>query len=150
MEGSLRKSQPGHPDKFRGINSPLVRYGPGPRTPIRASGVHKAASKGRTHDRTQQNYAFSNLEPGPAVGGKLRAKHEGIEQIVTAHAPIGPTRDWLDAAQPSLDAAGIRLAEVQRDWDCAVWPQATAGFFKVKKRTLDVLRAMSPLSYPAC
>ncbi len=72
----------------------------------------------------------------------------GADQIVTAFVPIGPTRDWLDAAQPSLDAAGIRLSEIQRDWDSAVWSHATAGFFKVKKKIPTLLRDLSPLSPP--
>ena len=35
---------------------------------------------------------------------------------------------------PALDAHGITLTEVQRDWDRRVWPHATAGFFKVKTK----------------
>ena len=55
-------------------------------------------------------------------------------QIVTAFVPQGPVRDWLDSILPALTEAGITLAEVQREWDTAVWPYATAGFFKVKKK----------------
>jgi len=53
---------------------------------------------------------------------------------VTAYVPEGPLRDWLDEAGPDLRAAGIALCEWQRDWDKAIWPHATAGFFKVKKQ----------------
>jgi deoxyribodipyrimidine photo-lyase len=35
---------------------------------------------------------------------------------------------------PSLEEAGIDLVEWRRDWDSAIWPHATAGFFKVKKQ----------------
>ncbi len=36
-------------------------------------------------------------------------------------------------ATPSLAKHGISLCEWQRDWDAAIWPHATAGFFKVKQ-----------------
>jgi hypothetical protein len=74
------------------------------------------------------------------------AQGAGATQIVTSFVPVGPTRDWLVAAQPALEAEGITLAEVQREWDAAVWPLATAGFFKVKKKIPDVLERLSPAS----
>ena len=74
----------------------------------------------------------------------------GAEQIVTSYLPIGPTHSWLEASRPRLDAAGIRLAEVQRAWDSAVWPYATAGFFKVKKKIPQILQALSQGGSPAC
>ena len=77
------------------------------------------------------------------------AKQAGVDQIVTAYVPVGPTRDWLDAAQPALDAAGVRLAEVRREWDSAVWPLATAGFFKVKKKIPRVLDELEATASPA-
>ncbi|MEL7091386.1 MAG: FAD-binding domain-containing protein [Pseudomonadota bacterium] len=60
-------------------------------------------------------------------------------QIATPFVPTGPLRDWLDGAQPALDAEGITLTEWRRDWDDAIWPYATAGFFKVKKQIPKVL-----------
>ena len=62
------------------------------------------------------------------------AKGAGATQIVTPFVPVGPVRDWLDRAVPRLESAGIVLAELRREWDEAVWPHATAGFFKVKKQ----------------
>ena len=72
----------------------------------------------------------------PANAGALIdwAKAAGAEQIVTPYVPIGPTRDWLDAAEPAMVQAGLTLAEVRREWDTAIWPLATAGYFKVKKQ----------------
>ncbi|MEX0602804.1 MAG: hypothetical protein WD295_05650, partial [Bacteroidota bacterium] len=52
----------------------------------------------------------------------------------------GPLRDWLDQAAPSLARAGITLCEWQRDWDAAIWPHATAGFFKVKQNIPQILQ----------
>ena len=69
------------------------------------------------------------------------AARAGARQIVTPYVPRGPLRDWLDAAQPALDRAGIVLAEWRRDWDGLIWPHATAGFFKVKKKIPAILEA---------
>jgi deoxyribodipyrimidine photo-lyase len=63
-------------------------------------------------------------------------------QIVTPYVPEGPLRDWLRAAEPALAKEDIRLCEWRRDWDAAVWPHATAGFFKVKQRTPEILHAV--------
>jgi deoxyribodipyrimidine photo-lyase len=62
------------------------------------------------------------------------AASRGVIQIATPYVARGPLRDWLDEATPHLDAAGIVLAEWRRDWDEALWPHATAGFFKVKQQ----------------
>ena len=61
------------------------------------------------------------------------AVRAGACQIVTPYIPQGPLRDWIAGAQPALQAHNIRFCEWQRPWDAAIWPHATAGFFKVKK-----------------
>ena len=66
----------------------------------------------------------------------------GALQIVTPFVPVGPLRHWLDEAQVGLEARGIVLAEWQRDWDRAIWPHATAGFFKVKTQIPGILAGM--------
>ena len=67
------------------------------------------------------------------------AQAAGAVQVVTPYIPTGPLRDWIKAATPSLEAAGIALAEWQRGWDALVWPHATAGFFKLRKRLPRIL-----------
>ena len=67
------------------------------------------------------------------------AAKSGARQIATPFVTRGPLRDWLDAAAPALDGEGIVLAEWLRPWDEAVWPHATAGFFKVKQKIPKVL-----------
>jgi deoxyribodipyrimidine photo-lyase len=62
------------------------------------------------------------------------AKAAGVTQIATPYVTTGPLRDWLDSAGSSLLAQGISFCEFQRDWDKAIWPHATAGFFKVKQQ----------------
>jgi deoxyribodipyrimidine photo-lyase len=73
------------------------------------------------------------------------AERQGATQIVTPYVTQGPVRDWLDRALPDLARQGVSLAEWRRDWDAAIWPAATAGFFKVKQqipRLLDDLVAV--------
>ena len=62
-----------------------------------------------------------------------QAHHAGATQIVTSFVPTGPLQDWLMAAMPRIAAAGLCLAEWRRPWDDMIWPDCTAGFFKVKK-----------------
>ena len=62
------------------------------------------------------------------------AQRSGAAQIVTAWAPAGPVREFLDAARAPLRAEGITLAMVRRPYDDIVWPHATAGFFKLKEK----------------
>ncbi|MGB3406437.1 MAG: FAD-binding domain-containing protein [Jannaschia sp.] len=57
------------------------------------------------------------------------ARDADLRQIVVPHTPVGPARTKLDALADRLDIPVIRPL---RAWDGAVWPHATAGFFKVK------------------
>ena len=72
------------------------------------------------------------------------AKAAGATQIVTPYITRGPLRDWLDQAAPSLVKHGITLCEWRRDWDSAIWPHATAGFFKVKQNIPRILEQVLP------
>jgi len=67
------------------------------------------------------------------------AANVGATQIVTPYVTRGPLRDWLDKATPTLAHHGISLCEWQRGWDAAIWPHATAGFFKVKQNIPRIL-----------
>ncbi len=68
----------------------------------------------------------------------------GATQIVTPYITRGPLHDWLTEAEPYLANRGITLAEWRRDWDSAIWPSATAGFFKVKQQIPRLLEQMVP------
>jgi deoxyribodipyrimidine photo-lyase len=67
------------------------------------------------------------------------AEEAGATQIATPYVTRGPLYDWLDEAAPALAARGIALREWRRDWDSAIWPHATAGFFKVKQKIPQIL-----------
>lgn len=68
------------------------------------------------------------------------ASRLGATQIAIPYIPTGPLRDWILEAKRDLDEAGIDLVEWRRDWDSAIWPHATAGFFKVKKQIPAILQ----------
>ena len=72
------------------------------------------------------------------------ATDAGATQIVTPYISRGPLRDWLAEALPSLAKAGITFCEWRRDWDAAIWPHATAGFFKVKQNIPRILEQVLP------
>ena len=72
------------------------------------------------------------------------AAQNGATQIVTPYVTRGPLQDWMTEAAPYLAQRGITLTEWQRDWDRAIWPHATAGFFKVKQRIPQILHQMVP------
>ena len=63
----------------------------------------------------------------------------GVKQIFTPYVTRGPLRDWLTLAEPILAQHGITLCEQRRKWDDAIWPHATAGFFKVRKKIPRIL-----------
>lgn len=80
-----------------------------------------------------------NLQADDPAKLALWATGRGATQIVTPYVPQGPLREWLIRAAPELDNAGVTLREWRRDWDTLVWPHATAGYFKVKKKLPDIL-----------
>lgn len=67
------------------------------------------------------------------------AAKSGAHQIAMPYVPTGPLTDWVTAAKSDLTVQGITLTEWCRDWDKAVWPHTTAGFFKVKKKIPEIL-----------
>lgn len=58
----------------------------------------------------------------------------GVEEVVTAYAPVGAIARELDALEARLAASRVRLIRLQRPFDARVWPHATAGFFKLREK----------------
>ena len=62
-----------------------------------------------------------------------------VTQVLTPYITRGPLHDWMARATPLLAARGIAVREWRRDWDSAIWPHATAGFFKLKQQIPQIL-----------
>jgi deoxyribodipyrimidine photo-lyase len=67
------------------------------------------------------------------------AEGEGLEQLATAFAPVGPAALALDDLEARLARSGITLVRVMRGWDAAAWPHATHGFFRFKERIPELV-----------
>ena len=59
----------------------------------------------------------------------------GLERLLSPWIPVGPLKDAIGGE--ILDA-GVKW--IVRDYDKAIWPLATKGFFPVKKKAPDALR----------
>ncbi len=104
-----------------------------------AEGVMQFEAEALQDAATRSGLSVAPLRAGVPDDLARWAAKAGAHQIVTPYVPEGPLRDWLRAAAPALDAAGITLCEWQRPWDSAIWPHATAGFFKVKKKIPEII-----------
>jgi deoxyribodipyrimidine photo-lyase len=115
------------------------------RSSLPVSGMVKLFEDAALEDAAQRTgiSAVSLTADDPAGLAKWAAD-AGAHQIVTPYVTQGPLRDWLDEAAPSLAAADIALCEWRRDWDSAIWPHATAGFFKVKKQIPHIITQALP------
>ena len=74
---------------------------------------------------------LAHLDAGTLVAAAQAAR---VRTLVTPYAPVGPTADALAQAARGLEAEGLRLIQVRRDWDARLWPYATAGFFAFRKQ----------------
>ncbi|HEX4846537.1 MAG TPA: FAD-binding domain-containing protein [Novosphingobium sp.] len=64
---------------------------------------------------------------------------KGLTQLVTSQAPTGLIAWQLRDAAAALSAQGAHLIPLRRPWDEALWPLATAGFFKLKTKLPAVI-----------
>jgi deoxyribodipyrimidine photo-lyase len=53
---------------------------------------------------------------------------ENLDSVIISHPTVGPVRDFL-----TTQKLPIAPHNFVRGWDRRLWPQATAGFFKLKK-----------------
>ncbi len=67
----------------------------------------------------------------------------GVQQVLTAYPPVGPTQERLQMIKVRLARFGVSLIYVRRDWDRLFWPHATKGFFPFKERIPQILDKLS-------
>ncbi|QXZ80096.1 deoxyribodipyrimidine photolyase [Rhizobium sp. rho-13.1] len=101
-------------------------------------------------DRTSLEDAFARLGlrwPDAVVLGALGptafhdAKASGCRQVATGFAPVGPTADRLQRLQRQALDEGLSFAENLRPWDRRAWPHCRKGFFGLKERIPELLKA---------
>ena len=111
------------------------------RSPLPLSDLVQRFEEGALADAAlRSGYAATAMRADDPARLAKWAAGAGATQIATPYVTRGPLRDWLDAAAPSLAKHGITLCEWRRDWDSAIWPHATAGFFKVKQNIPRILK----------
>jgi deoxyribodipyrimidine photo-lyase len=111
------------------------------RSPLVPGVKAQAFTRAAIDDALTRAGAEYGLKPAAITPDELArtARDAGAVQIVTARAHAGPLRDVLDAQAASLDAAGVRLVQLRRDWDRAFHPHADKGFFKIRKKIPGLL-----------
>lgn len=115
------------------------------RSPLRVSDLVQRFEDGALADAaTRSGYTATAMRADDPASLAQWAAVAGATQIATPYITRGPLRDWLDEAVPALAKAGITLCEWRRDWDTAIWPHATAGFFKVKQSIPRILEIALP------
>ncbi len=114
------------------------------RSPLEVSELVLQFEAGALADAARRSgFAVTALRADDPSSFVKWAASVGATQIVTPYITRGPLRDWLDGAAPFLGNQGIALCEWRRDWDSAIWPHATAGFFKVKQNIPQILQDLA-------
>ncbi|MEY2907340.1 MAG: hypothetical protein RLZZ408_1811 [Verrucomicrobiota bacterium] len=84
--------------------------------------------------------------------GTMEAQRENVSRLLQRHhvggtstvsmmgATVGPTRQIMDPLLSLLKQEGVSVRRLRRDWDDALWPHATHGFFRFKEQIPIVLR----------
>jgi len=65
---------------------------------------------------------------------------DGTSTVSMMGAPVGPTQQFMDPLLSLLKQEGVAVRRLRRDWDDALWPHATHGFFRFKEQIPIVLR----------
>ena len=118
------------------------------RSPLPLGHLARQFTRGAIADGLERASRHFGLDPMPLqledadAVASWAADHD-VSQIITAEAPVGPSAERLRTVAARLGRAGIPIVRLRRDWDDALWPLATAGFFPFREklpRIWDTLR----------
>ncbi|MDU8943041.1 FAD-binding domain-containing protein [Ovoidimarina sediminis] len=118
----------------------MVLSGVEGRSPLMVSERVHAFTDGAVQDMAARHGAglgaFAGTVSGKDAAARVAdwAEETGLEQIVVAHPPVGPSAERVAAAENALAAREVTLVRVIRPYDALCWPHATAGFFKFKQK----------------
>ncbi|MEM6511523.1 MAG: FAD-binding domain-containing protein [Pseudomonadota bacterium] len=65
-----------------------------------------------------------------------------LKTLLTPFVPTGPVNDVLTDGAEAIQAAGIRVVMLSRQYDRETWPFASRGYFKLKKQIGSVIERM--------
>jgi deoxyribodipyrimidine photo-lyase len=114
------------------------------RSPLPVSGTVNRFTEAAVHDGLTRASQHFQVDAHCVSGAELPqqclrwCRRNDLSQVVLAYVSSGAARDTLQQATASLNEAGLRVAQVRRGWDEALWPHASRGYFAFKK-------AISPL-----
>jgi deoxyribodipyrimidine photo-lyase len=109
-------------------------------SPLVSAFTARALTDGRDRAATAYGAAVIALDTDDASALVTWARAHEASAIVTPFAPVGATRESLDAVASELAAARVPLVPMLREWDGAAWPHATRGFFPFRERIPALLR----------
>lgn len=99
-------------------------------------------------DHLPQDYPrrYLSIDQNPISSSVLTFKNNmmgeefknDFDVVITSHTPIGYAHDRLCA----LEAQGLRVIRVARDYDRLCWPHAKKGFFAFKKHIPEIIAAL--------
>ncbi len=95
----------------------------------------------RLADKVVQTHRLSDQSKSD-LGLVEWAQSRGLNRIVTAYVPVGPTRDWMEERRLAIESSGINTVFGLRTWDRLAWPHATKGFFPFKEKIGDLLQQL--------
>ncbi|RKE94172.1 FAD-binding domain-containing protein [Sulfitobacter guttiformis] len=100
-------------------------------SPWRTASMVTDFRKALVHDLTTQAMM---LDADVSVSDWASA--QGLDRIITPHAPVGAVRSALRHVRK---AGTVPVTEIRRPIDSAAWPLATAGFFKFRAHIPELL-----------
>ena len=120
-----------------------------------ATSVHRSAAGAADHVVRFEEQALADTRERMEAAGfaaaeelisagdvEAWARGQSLDQIVMPVVPVGTSRDALAPGMRALEASGVAVREVRREWDSFLWPHATAGFFKLKKQIPALVKTM--------
>ncbi|MEO0423418.1 MAG: FAD-binding domain-containing protein [Pseudomonadota bacterium] len=116
-----------------------------PRGPAQTAFGDGALAEGLRRGADHYGLDAATFGPDTWMSDILTWAHEhDLQTLVTAYAPIGPTRSALHDLAASVASEGITLIQLRRDYDSLAWPHAKAGFFGLKKKIPALVDALTP------
>ncbi len=117
------------------------------RSPLKRGPLAQQFCTGAIQDAVKRAASFFNADYSPNLGSKPEdilaiAQAARVNHVVSSYAPVGPVADQLKVVNSLLKDAGITLHQPRRPYDDLVWPNATKGFFALKKTIPSTLQKL--------